>query len=133
MDPAAPPDTPSDDALLLRCFVREGSQAAFRALAERHLPLVWSVARRVVNGDAALDRLRPDDRDAIVLRYYEKRPLREVGRALGTSEEAARKRIDRALVKLRLHLQRRGTVPALAILAALLRDESVAAPSAAVA
>src|SRR5688572_2716879 len=53
MDPTSLTDTP-DDALLLRCFVREGSEVAFRSLAERYLPLVWSVARRVVNGDAAM-------------------------------------------------------------------------------
>jgi len=47
---SAPP-APPDDALLLRRRAREGSQAAFRALAERHLPLVWSTAWRLVRGD----------------------------------------------------------------------------------
>ncbi len=39
--------------------------------------------------DAAMDRLGKKDRDAIVLRYFENKNLREVGAALGASEAAA--------------------------------------------
>ena len=45
--------------------------------------------------------LREKDRRAIVLRFYEGRNLREVGLALGASEDAAKKRVNRALEKLR--------------------------------
>jgi RNA polymerase sigma factor (sigma-70 family) len=45
--------------------------------------------------------LAESDREAILMRYFEKRQLREIGERLGLSEEAARKRVDRALEKLR--------------------------------
>jgi RNA polymerase sigma factor (sigma-70 family) len=52
----------------------------------------------------ALRRLSHDQRLALVLRYYLDLPLDEVGRALGVSEHAAKARVHRALVRLRLEL-----------------------------
>src|SRR5258706_8115633 len=37
-----------DDRELLDRFVKDHSQGAFRALVERHLPVVYSAARRIV-------------------------------------------------------------------------------------
>ena len=54
--------------------------------------------------DQAMQGLGTSDRDAVVLRYFEGRNLRHVGAALGISEEAARKRVTRALEKLRSFL-----------------------------
>lgn len=51
--------------------------------------------------EAAMDQLPPADRDALVLRFFEDRNLRDVGRELGLSEDAARMRVNRALEKLR--------------------------------
>ncbi len=56
--------------------------------------------------DHALSLLRAGDRDAIVMRYVEGRELSIVAHALGVSEEAARKRISRALETLRQRLSR---------------------------
>lgn len=58
--------------------------------------------------DEAMARLRDQDRDAVVLRFFEGRNLRDVGAALGLSEDAAKKRVARALEKLRKSLARRG-------------------------
>ncbi|WP_338284988.1 sigma-70 family RNA polymerase sigma factor [Luteolibacter sp. LG18] len=45
-----------DDAALLQHFATSGDEAAFRALVQRHLPLVHTVARRVTaNGELARD------------------------------------------------------------------------------
>jgi len=43
--------------------------------------------------DEAMNGLNEDDRNAIVLRFFEQQPLREVGAALRTSEDAARMRV----------------------------------------
>ena len=51
--------------------------------------------------DALLHGWKTGDREAILLRFYQCKPLADVGQALGTSEEAARKRVDRAVEKLR--------------------------------
>ncbi len=58
--------------------------------------------------DAALARMNVKDRDAILLRYYRQLSLSEVGRALGINEDAARKRVSRAVEKLRNKLVARG-------------------------
>ncbi len=49
--------------------------------------------------DEALLDLRESERLALVLRFLENRSLREVGAALGVHEDAARKRVSRALEK----------------------------------
>lgn len=51
--------------------------------------------------DQAMQSLEQSDRTAILLRYFENRSLREVGEALGSSEDAAQKRVSRALDRLR--------------------------------
>jgi RNA polymerase sigma factor (sigma-70 family) len=58
--------------------------------------------------DEAINKLGSADRAAIVLRFFEQRDFRGVGEALGSNEEAARKRVNRALDKLRVILERRG-------------------------
>jgi RNA polymerase sigma factor (sigma-70 family) len=54
--------------------------------------------------DEAVASLGWRDRQAILLRFYEDRPFAEVGHCLQISEEAARKRVSRALDQLRLAL-----------------------------
>ena len=58
--------------------------------------------------DTALGRLSEKDHNAIVLRYFESKDFGEVGAALGTTEDAAKKRISRALEKLRSYFSKRG-------------------------
>ncbi len=58
--------------------------------------------------DEAMAHLRDKDRDAIVLRYFQNRSLRDVGAALGVDEYAAQKRVARALEKLRAFFVKRG-------------------------
>ena len=60
---------------------------------------------------AAIDKLREQDREAIILRYWQGMSLAEVGEAQGASEGAARMRIDRALRRMR-HVLARGDVSA---------------------
>lgn len=193
------------DQQLLRQYLREGSEPAFRQLVERHVDLVygaafrqldnWSPAeevtqtvfialarraafltqhpslagwlyhtavnqarqhsrgdqRRRTREDAAVQigstmqpdeshalahvldetllELRPDDREALVLRYFEGRGLRELGHALGLKEDAAQKRVARALEALTAKFRRRGyAAPAVAVTAAM-RAVSHAAPA----
>jgi RNA polymerase sigma factor (sigma-70 family) len=60
--------------------------------------------------DEAMNALRVTDRDAVLLRYFESKPLAEVGTALGVSEAAAEKRVSRALERLRGLLAKQGVV-----------------------
>jgi RNA polymerase sigma factor (sigma-70 family) len=77
--------------------------------------------------DAAMARLSPTDRDALVLRYFENKSLQEVGQALGIEERAAQKRVGRALEKLRSRFARRGVVAGTAIIAAEISTHAVQA------
>jgi RNA polymerase sigma factor (sigma-70 family) len=80
--------------------------------------------------DAALAELGQEDRNAILLRFYENKSLRVVGAELGISEEAARKRTSRALEKLRKRMAGRGAVCATATLGlALATSAAQSAPA----
>jgi len=58
--------------------------------------------------DDALLSLREKDRTALLLRYYERQSLREMGAAFGVSEDTAQKRVRSALEKLTKFFTRRG-------------------------
>jgi len=80
--------------------------------------------------DEGLLNLREGDRLALVLRFFEEQSLRDVGMALGVDEDAARKRVSRALDRLAGFFRRRGfAVPAGAGAAALLTASATAVPA----
>jgi RNA polymerase sigma factor (sigma-70 family) len=58
--------------------------------------------------DQAMHALDDTDRAAVLLRYFENKSLREVGATLGTSENAAQKRLARAVERLREFFAKRG-------------------------
>ena len=81
--------------------------------------------------DGAVAKLGKADREALILRYFEQKSLRDVGQAMGLSEDAAKKRVSRAVYKLRGLMMKNAkvTMPALA-LGVLLTDNAVqAAPA----
>ncbi len=80
--------------------------------------------------DKGLNQLSAADRDAIVLRFLKQQDFRAVGAALGISEDAAQKRVSRALEKLRGVLDRRGVaLTATALVSALTAEAVTAAPA----
>ena len=52
-----------------------------------------------------MSRLNERDRDALLLRFFKNQDFRAVGSALGVSNDAAQKRVARALEKLRGYLK----------------------------
>jgi RNA polymerase sigma factor (sigma-70 family) len=75
--------------------------------------------------DEAIGQLGAEDRTAILLRFFERKDFRGVGDALGSSEDAARKRVDRALEKLHILLKHRGATLSVAALGTALATEAV--------
>src|ERR1017187_1536628 len=58
--------------------------------------------------DGAMEQLGQKDHDAVVLRFFENRNFKDVGAALGASEDAAKMRVNRALEKLHRFFSKRG-------------------------
>ena len=77
--------------------------------------------------DTALAKLGETDHNAIVLRFFEGRNFNEVGTALGASEDAAKKRVNRAVEKLRKFFTKRGIILPAAVLTAAISANSVQA------
>jgi RNA polymerase sigma factor (sigma-70 family) len=57
--------------------------------------------------DIALEELDETDRDALLLRYFERKSAHEMAQILGTSEDAAQKRVSRAVERLREFFSKR--------------------------
>ncbi len=77
--------------------------------------------------DEAVGTLSEQDSKAVLLRFFKNQSHQEVGAALGLSEDTARKRVERALEKLRSHFASRGVTASSALLAASLTANSVQA------
>jgi RNA polymerase sigma factor (sigma-70 family) len=83
--------------------------------------------------DAAMAGLNEADYHAVVLRFFDGKSMKEVGAALGASENAAKMRVNRAVEKLRRFFTRRGIVVPVAVLMAAISANSVQSAPAALA
>jgi len=78
----------------------------------------------------ALETLPEKDRCASLRRFFEKKALKEVGAAMGLNEAAAKKRVSRAVEKLRIIFHKRGVaLPSAVLLTALPAHTLQAAPA----
>jgi len=75
--------------------------------------------------DAALGELNEADRDALLLRYFEKKSAPEIAALLGIRHEAAQKRVTRAVERLRQDFAKRGVAAGAAGLAVLISANAV--------
>lgn len=80
--------------------------------------------------NAALTSLGTKDREAVLLRFADGLSFGELGAALGTSEDAARMRVSRALTRLRVFFAKQGVSVTALVLTGLLADRTTqAAPA----
>lgn len=80
---------------------RGAVQAGPDAADERTADDLLDVRRRAERARDLLERVRPTEREALLLRYGAELSFREVGAATGVDEATARKRVSRALARLR--------------------------------
>ena len=80
--------------------------------------------------DEAIGRLKPVDRAAILLRFFQDKSFQEVAAIIGSTDDAAQKRVSRALDQVRQFLRRRGVIITTAGLTSSLATNSIqAAPA----
>ena len=100
-------------------------EAYMESLLHESEPGAWPQIAPLL--DEAVAQLAEADRNAVVLRFYEQRPLEEVGRVLGLNADATQKRVSRALEKLRKFFAKRGVVSTTAGIAVTISAHSVQA------
>ena len=77
--------------------------------------------------DAAMEELTSEDRNAVLLRFFQGKDFKDVGGALGITEDAARMGVTRAIGKLHSLLESRGVTVSAAALGSILATEAVTA------
>ena len=83
----------------------------------------WDQIKPVL--DEAMVDLSEEDREALLLRYFKNHDFRAIGTTLGVSDDAAQKRVSRALERLRSHLANRGVTTTAIVLSAALATNAV--------
>jgi RNA polymerase sigma factor (sigma-70 family) len=94
-------------------------------------PSLWEQISPLL--DDAMGRLDEKERNAVVLRFFENRTPQEVAAALKLNEATARKRVSRALEKVRKFFTKRGVISTTAVIAGAISAHSVQAAPAALA
>ncbi len=109
----------------VRRQTREQEAAAMNQLLATEPDANWkSIAPHL---DAALGELSEPDRNALLLRYFERKSARQMAQTLGISDEAAQKRVNRAVERLREFFAKRGVTVGASGLAVVLSANAVQA------
>ncbi len=109
----------------LRRCAREQEAVAMNELIATDSDAVWKeVAPHL---DDALGELSEPDRDALLLRYFERKSAREMAQALGITDDAAQKRVSRAVERLREFFSKRGVTVGASGLAVVISANAVQA------
>ena len=107
----------------VRRRAREQEAAAMNELLSTESDANWeNIAPHL---DAGLGELDEADRDALLLRYFERKSAREMAEILGTSEDAAQKRVSRAVDRLREFFSKRNVTIGASGLAVLISANAV--------
>lgn len=109
---------------------RESEAAQMREQVTENPSAQWDEMAPLL--DDLVGRLGSGDRQALLLRFYEQKTFPEIGTAMRISEEAARKRVNRAVEKLRDKFARRGVAVTTAALTASISANASQPASAAV-
>ena len=102
---------------------REQEAAAMNQLLANESDVTWKNIAPLL--DAALGELNEAERDAVLLRYFERKSARDMAEILGTSEDAAQKRVSRAVERLREFFSKRNVTIGASGLAVLISANAV--------
>ncbi|MDB6124357.1 MAG: hypothetical protein JWQ71_3350 [Pedosphaera sp.] len=111
----------------VRRRAREQESVVMNELLATESDALWE--RVAPQLDNALGDLSEADRDALLLRYFQRKSAHEIAETLGVSDEAAQKRVNRAVERLRELFSKRGvTVGASGLAIAISTNAVQAAP-----
>jgi len=102
---------------------REQEAAAMNELLATESEASWEAIAPHL--DAALGELNVTDHDALLLRYFEKKSAQEMAGILGISDDAAQKRVTRAVERLREYFSKRNVTMGASGLAVLITANAV--------
>ncbi|HEX4263042.1 MAG TPA: sigma-70 family RNA polymerase sigma factor [Verrucomicrobiae bacterium] len=109
----------------VRRQLREQEAAAMNPYSSTENEPLWDdIAPHL---DTALGELNDDERDALMLRYFEKKSAPEIAALIGISDAAAQKRVTRAVERLRQLFARRGVTAGAGGLAVIIGAHAVEA------
>jgi RNA polymerase sigma factor (sigma-70 family) len=112
----------------VRRRAHEKEAAVMNELLSSHLDANWDHIAPLL--DEALGELSEPEREAVLLRYFKNQDLRAIGATLGISDDAAQKRVSRAVERLRELFSKRGvTVGASALVVVISANAVQAAPA----
>jgi len=99
-------------------------QTVMQEMTHRQQPIApeWERVEPLLND--ALAALKPQEREAVLLRFIEGHSLVETGAALALSEDAARMRVSRAVEKMRRYLTAHGAAVTGLVLTGFLTSEA---------
>jgi len=100
-------------------------EAYMRAQSNETEPNAWMQIEPVL--DMAMAQLGEKDHNVVVLRFFEGRNFKDISATLGTTEAAAKMRVNRALEKLRKFFTARGLTFSVAAIAGAISAHSVQA------
>lgn len=104
----------------------QAARARPEADADRPAPGEWDELAPLL--DELIAKLNRADREAVLLRFYRGMSFAEVAAEMSCTAEAARKRVARAIEKLRRHACRRGVTPTDASMLMILSQQGAAPP-----
>lgn len=102
---------------------RTRERHAMEHLSEVQTPSEWEGVQPVL--DEVMAELNDEDREALLLRFFKAKDFRAIGLVLGISDDAAQKRVTRALERLRTGLTSRGAMTTGGALSALLLANTI--------
>ena len=100
-------------------------EAQMQSILEQSEPDAWAQVAPML--DQAMAHLNEQDRNAVVLRFFESKSFLEVGASMGTSQDAAKMRVNRAVEKLRKFFMQRGVALSATALCAAVSTHSIQA------
>jgi len=111
-----------------RAAYEQKAAEAMQQQSEGREDAAWAEIEPLLN--RSLAALRDGERECVLLRFFQGLSFAEAGATLGLSEEAARKRVTRALEKMRRFFGKEGViVPGVALAALLFAHAAKAVPA----